>query len=558
MDQDRRTPPMLRIVEGPATGRLYPLDRKITMIGRWPGSDLFLDQSTVSKRHAVVERSPGGYYLCDLASLAGTRVNGRPISGPVRLVEGSRFRICDFVFSFSEGIANGDRSEDESTAFATVAASIDPSDPSPDRPMVPPEQKLGVIMDIGRSLGRAIQADEVLDRALDSLFKIFPQAGRGTVFLRAESDGTLTPRVIRSRNGLSNSPAISRTVLDRVIGRREAILSRNSPDDFPDSGSLAYHAIRSLICAPLLDSGSEPLGAIQLDACGLTGRFEAEDLDVLVAVAGSVGLAVENANLHRTAIRQAEQDQELDLARRVLMALLPERSFELAGYQTWSFYEPAKKVGGDYLGAFPIADPGDPSEGPARRWALAVGDVTGHGMPAALFLARLSAEVRLALQGEVDPARCLARLNRQITADAADGFFVTFLMATIDARNHRLTTAGAGHLAPMVRRARGGPIERIGQEAAGLPLAVEEDSLYRSVATTIEPGDVVVLCTDGVYEAINARSELLGLGRLERIILAAPPGASAVGEAIVKAVRDHVGDGPQADDMSILCISRPE
>jgi sigma-B regulation protein RsbU (phosphoserine phosphatase) len=239
------------------------------------------------------------------------------------------------------------------------------------------------------------------------------------------------------------------------------------------------------------------------------------------------------------------------------MALLPERSFEPAGYETWSFYEPARRVGGDYLGAFPLADPGDRTGGPARRWALAVGDVTGHGMPAALFLARLSAEVRQVLQGEVDPARCLARLNRQITADAADGFFVTFLMATIDAQNHRLASATAGHLAPMLRRARGGPIERIGQEANGLPLAVEEDSEYRVVDTTIEPGDVIVLCTDGIYEAMNAELDCLGIGRLEQVIQSAPPGASAVGEAIVKAVRDHARGCPQADDMTILCIGRP-
>src|SRR4051812_43143275 len=165
MDRGRRTPPMLRIVEGPATGRLYPLDRKVTMIGRGAGSDIFLEPTTVSKQHAAVERSPSGYYLCDLGSLAGTRVKGRPISGPIRLVEGSRFRICDFVFTFSEGIAASESSEGESTTVSTVAATIDPSNPAPDRPMVRPEQKLGALMDIGRDLGRALQADDVLDRA---------------------------------------------------------------------------------------------------------------------------------------------------------------------------------------------------------------------------------------------------------------------------------------------------------------------------------------------------------------------------------------------------------
>ncbi len=120
-----------------------------------------------------------------------------------------------------------------------MAATIDVANPSPDRPTVPPEQKLLAILDIGRDLGRALQADEVLERALDSLFRIFPQAGRGTVFLRSEPDGMPIARVIRCRSGRPKTPPICRAILARVIGGREAILSRDSPADFPESPSVA-------------------------------------------------------------------------------------------------------------------------------------------------------------------------------------------------------------------------------------------------------------------------------------------------------------------------------
>ena len=178
-------------------------------------------------------------------------------------------------------------------------------------------------------------------------------------------------------------------------------------------------------------------------------------------------------------------------------------------------------------------------------------------MPAALFLARLSAEVRLVLKGEVDPARCLAMLNDQIMATENDDYFVTFSLATLDARTHRFEAANAGHLAPLVRRAAGGPLERVGQVQTGLPLAVKERSRYGSGSTTIEPGDVVILLTDGIFEAMDADHRCLGLPELERIILAAPPGASAVGRAILDGVLRHAGDGPQADDMTICCLGRP-
>ena len=365
--QEKVVTPMIQIVQGPSAGRIYPLDRRMTLIGRWKGCDVILDLETVSKRHAVVERSASGYFLSDVASLAGTHVDGRPIKAPHRLSDGDSFRICDFNFTFVGGDAPPDGPEEEST----VAATIDVSSPAPDRPSVDPGQKLALILEIGRDLGRALLVDEVLERALDSLLRIFPQARRGTVFLKVESDGPPMARVVRCRSGRPKTPPTCRAILDRVIGGREAILSRDSPLDFPESRSVAIHSIRSLIVAPLLDSAGRSLGAIQLDANEGDGRFEAEDLDVLVAVAGPIGIAVENANRHRAAIREAEHDHELHLARRVLMDLLPKLPCEPAGYEAFTYYEPARQVGGDYLGAFPLAFDGRPARRP--RPPLGVG-----------------------------------------------------------------------------------------------------------------------------------------------------------------------------------------
>ncbi len=178
----------------------------------------------------------------------------------------------------------------------------------------------------------------------------------------------------------------------------------------------------------------------------------------------------------------------------------------------------ARQAGrGRLLGAFPIAVSRRPARGPGPAWALAVGDVAGHGMPAALFLARLSAEVRLVLQGDVDPARCLTRLNEQIMADDARTELLRDLLAG-DARRPDASLRGRqrGHLAPLIRRARGGPLERIGKEQTGLPLAVQDRCRYVSASATIEPGDVVVLLTDGIFEAMDADRKCLGIPELER------------------------------------------
>jgi serine phosphatase RsbU (regulator of sigma subunit) len=548
-----RTTPMLRVASGPAHGRLYPLDGETVVIGRINGCEIVLPPRHISKRHAAIERRSDGYYLKDLGSMAGTFVGNRKLVEPVRLEDGASFRVCEFVFVFHEDLDIIDDRDDTST----IVASRDASAAGSDRPGVAPEPTLRALLTIVRDLGRALRLDEVLDRTLDGLFKVFPQAERGAVLLVGEADGDLKPRAIRSRRGPLAVSVISRTIADLVLDRHEAILCRDAAAEFTTSESVHRQGLRSLICAPLLDSDRRPLGLIQLDAGTGRGEFSREDLDLLIAVSSPIGLAVANARLHRWAIREAEFEQELACARAVQMAMLPEPRSDLAGYPLWTHYEPARQVGGDYYGYFPLPRPGDPPDAPCRRWAVAVGDVTGKGIPAALFVARLFAEVRVALQVEADPVRVVARLNRHLCAARPEDLFVTFLLTLIDSEAHTLTVVRAGHMGPIVRRRRDRWTEVIGEDAGGLPLGVDPGETYGAAATTLEPGDVVVLSTDGV-ETLSPSGELLTLPALSQVIREAPGLARSVGEAIIQAVRSHQGDRPAFDDLTLLCLERPE
>ncbi len=549
----QKTAPMLRIVSGPAYGRLYPLDGERVVIGRVNGCEIVLPPPYVSKRHAAIERRPDGYYLEDLDSTAGTFVGSRKLTRAVRLEDGATFRVCDFVFAFHENLDLIHDGEDTSTIIASLAAGASASK----RPSIDPEQKLLALLTIVRNLGRALRLDEVLDRTLGGLFKIFPQAERGAVLLKEGPDDDLKPWAVRNRSGTLADPVISRTIADLALDRREAILSRDATAEFAACDSVQGQGLHSLMCAPLLDSEHRPLGIIQLDAGARRGEFSRADLDLLGAVSGPIGLAVENARLHRRAIREAELEQELACARAVQRAMLPEPRGDLGGYPLWTHYEPARQVGGDYYGYFPLPRPGDPVGAPASRWAVAVGDVTGKGIPAALFMGRLFAEVRMALQVEVDPALAVAGLNRHLFAAGPEEIFVTFLLTLIDTEAHTLTVVRAGHMGPIVRRQRGRRIEVIGEDKGGLPLAVEPGETYSAAVTTIEPGDVVVLYTDGV-ETLSPTGQLLTLPTLSRVIREAPGSARSVGDAIVRAVRRHQGDRPAFDDLTLLCLERPE
>jgi sigma-B regulation protein RsbU (phosphoserine phosphatase) len=134
--------------------------------------------------------------------------------------------------------------------------------------------------------------------------------------------------------------------------------------------------------------------------------------------------------------------------------------------------------------------------------------------------------------------------------------FVTYLLVVIDTIDHRLTVVNAGHPGLLIRRV-GGRLEAMSNKALSLPLGVEPGESFRAVQTALEPGDLVVLFTDGVVEALDASGRTLGLERLKHALLAAPANPMSAGEALVQTVRKHAGTRTQSDDLTILCIGRP-
>jgi serine phosphatase RsbU (regulator of sigma subunit) len=209
-------------------------------------------------------------------------------------------------------------------------------------------------------------------------------------------------------------------------------------------------------------------------------------------------------------------------------------------------------VGGDYYGMIAIR----PDDTAASKLAVAVGDVVGKGMPAALLTAKLSAEVRLAIRDHDEPSQIVQQLNAQFASGGVLDLFITFLLVVIDVERHRLAIVNAGHPCPYVRR-RDGRLEEVGKFRAGLPLGIASDYAYETAETTIESGETMILFTDGVTDAMNAENERFGEARLKHSLMSTPNGgASSVGEAIVNAMQTHVLDRAQFDDITLVCLAR--
>jgi serine phosphatase RsbU (regulator of sigma subunit) len=547
MASQRSVSPSLLMLDGETPGRVFELDRDVTIIGREPDCQITLASETVSRRHARVVRAGDGYQIEDLESRNGTQVNGRliPKLNPAKLVDGARIQICRFTFVFDSQLV---RLREEDEGSSTILGILDAARAAAQPAAANAEAKLRALLEVGRELSRSFQTHEILERALGSIFQVFPQADRGFALLREEDGGELVPQAVRYRKAPAGPLTASRTIAEMVMAEGKAILSSNVATDyrFQQVQSLAGASIRTMLCAPLLDRDRRPIGLLQIDTSDPGAPFNQGDLDLLVAVAGQVGVAVENVRLYRGLLQREKFEQGARDARQVLKALLPERRPEVAGYEFWDDYEPALYIGGDYFDYVPTAQ---------GRWAVALGDVAGKGMPAALLMAKLSAEFRLFVAQDPDPTTVVARLNRQLADAHLPDRFVTFLLAVLDVQAHTLTIVNAGHWPPLIRRA-DGRLDAVGFAESGTPLAVERDYPYEATTVALGPGDVAILYTDGVTEAMDVDDRCLGMERLRAAALSAPPRAPAVGAAIVQAVHRHSAGRPPSDDVTLVCLGR--
>ena len=430
----------LNVDMGPEAGKKYELkETSLTKLGRNPDCTIVIQVGAVSREHAEIIPEDGAFYVRDLQSRNGTYLNDQPLSERQRLREGDRVRVCDVAFTFYEDKPQLGKTEsfgdseavlvDDDSSGSTIMSKVEVSSGSSGvQVTASPEAKLAALLEINRSLGKAVALDDVLPQLLNSLFKIFVQADRGFIVLKT-ADGGLAPRWTKLRREDDDTIRISKTIVNQVMASKEAILSADAATDerFEMSQSLADFRIRSMMCAPLINSDDEAIGVLQIDTLDQRKRFAPEDLQVLASVASQAGIAINNAQLHEQALRQKGLERDLQLAHEVQRSFLPDEPPNIAGYEFFDYYQAANHVGGDYYDYVRLPD---------GRTAVIVADVVGHGVAAALLMGKLAAEARFCLAIEDNPAAAITRLNDSISGLQVDRF-VTLVMTVLDPVNHR-------------------------------------------------------------------------------------------------------------------------
>jgi serine phosphatase RsbU (regulator of sigma subunit) len=560
----------LQVIQGSLPGRSFELKAGESVIGRSPECDLVLDVAAVSRRHAVLIQQQGKYFVKDNGSRNGTLVNDVRIVGNQELKHGDQLTICDVILRYLDpaavtspsqpvhqprlaGSLLGPRGEDEegvegeSTIMATLDVSGGPS--TSWHSSANPEVQLQAMIEISNSLGNTLALEEIFPKLLDSLFKIFVQADRGFVIMQSQAEGPLVPVAVKARRGDEDrGMRFSRTVVQRAMQEQQAILSANATTDerFGMAESISDIQIRSLICAPLINSDGESMGVLQIDTSDQRSRFTDKDLQVLAGVASQAAIAIDNAQMHEQAIQQRALQRDLEVAHQMQHALLPAAAPTVPGYFFFQHYEAAYQVGGDYYDYIALPD---------DRFAAVVGDVAGKGVSAAILMAKLSSDVRFWLAREADPAVAMGHINSAFCRHGWDDRFVTMIVAVLDPAAGQLTLVNAGHMPPLLRTA-DRKVQEIGGEEAGLPIGVIDDFEFSAYESEFRPGDFLTLFTDGFSEAMNSRRELFGLERLAELAGDPDVAPEELGPHILSQVRRFAGDFPQSDDMCLVCFGR--
>jgi sigma-B regulation protein RsbU (phosphoserine phosphatase) len=551
----------LQVQKGGTPGQIVPLEGDKFVLGRNPDCHVVINGTAVSRAHAHIVREKGKFFIEDMKSRNGTYVNNEAVKDRVQLKDNDKIKICDFVCSFHETpilkpLPAAFRDDDTDEGMADAQGTPPPFETTLSHSSskqileTQPAEKLRTMLEITNSLSRTLELEPLLPKIVDNLFQLFKQADRCFIILYEETNKRLIPKVIKTRRPTDEASArFSRSIVNRCIEKVEAILSDDATNDkqFAMSQSIADFRIRSVMCAPLWNQAGKGMGVIQLDTQDRSKKFTQEDLQLLMGVCSQASVALEAAKMHQDVILRERINRDLELAREVQRGFLPASLPNIPGYEFFAHYESAYEVGGDYYDVIRL---------PNNKVAIGLGDVAGKGVPAALLMAKVSSDAKFCFLTVPDVAAAVTQLNNQLNQAGIAERFVTFAGGILDCNAHTVTLVNAGHPSPLLHKQNGAIEEATPHAVSGLPLGVLEGYEYNSVTVPLAPGDSIIIFSDGVSEAMDVNNVQLEVKGIEAAMKGVSSSPRALGERIVKAVKQHATGRQPHDDVTLVAFGR--
>ncbi len=573
--------PRLIVKATPSHGdSIVELSRLRTTIGRSARNDLCVEDPFASRLHAEVRRRSDSYWITDLGSANGTLVNGARLSAPVQLSDRDTIRIGETEIEYTDRAdtapARGRTSilySDSSVApmpEATITASSRNSaadllssletsqrtqiGPVTGQVQFVPADTLAVISRVSLTLLSPLSLDETLKQVLECVFDVVP-ADRGYVMLLEPPDGNgnKTPELIcRAMKVRSSSRAntsdvqISRSISEQVLRQGISVLTSDAQQDprFQEHRSVVLSGLRSVMAVPLAVEGRVS-GMIYVDNPFQTNRFTERDLQLLTLIAGVAAIRIENVSLLEAQSEQKRLANELAVASEIQLRLHPAIPPPIPNYDLIGMSFPCYEVGGDYYDFIEKSD---------GRYVIALGDVSGKGTGAALLMSSVHAAVRAHTRTRLSASEIVSEINQYIYDNTPANRYVTLFYSELDPRSQQLTYINAGHNPALLVRA-SGDVTRL--DIGGFPVGITQFGDYREGWVELEPGDVLVIYSDGVTESLDESGEEFGEARLIEIAQK-NRGRTAAGlrDRIDEALTRFVGKASSVDDLTLVILKR--
>jgi serine phosphatase RsbU (regulator of sigma subunit) len=506
----------------------------------------------LSRQHCAFEWAGDGWVVRDLGSKNGTTVNGQNLLREHRLSPGDRIVAGRQVMEFERNrVANARQAprtlefvEDEASSIrpdSTFIIRLDSANLSakqggatPSMELERANKRMDALVRAGRELAsfKPIESlfEITLDLALDAV-----GAKRGV--LMTLENGDLVTRANRGEGF-----RVSSAVRDKVMRERASMLVQDVSADslLRSSQTIVQQKIKSLMAVPL-QTESQVIGILYVDTPSMFFPFDAEALSMLTVFANIAAIRIEHARLVEVEHAERIMAHDLEQAADIQRGLFPQAPPVLPGLELAGKSLPCRSVGGDYFDYVPLPD---------GRVLVVVADVSGKGLAASLLMSSLQARVHALCEIQTDVAKLVSRLNHSIKANTPDNKFITGFFAAIDPATGEMEFTNAGHNPPVIAR-RSGQVELL--NAGGPVLGILPSINYSGGRTRLEPGDLLVMYSDGVSEAPNIRGEEFGEEAVAQIAAACVD--RTAGDTLFEIARQlkvFLGECSPTDDVTMV------
>ena len=406
-------------------------------------------------------------------------------------------------------------------------------------------QELSILNDLARAIGASLDPQDIMNTIIRrSLRAINAEQGVITLVDQETSDPmkTLVRAMVSSAD--HGEFHLTQSLLGWMHLNKKPLLVNSPRTDERFRGVKWDESISSLVCVPMMIK-SELKGVITVYNKKGGAGFTEDEQRLLSIIAAQSAQVVENARLNERERQLLTMQEEIKLASKIQNDLLPKFAPEIPGYEIAGRSIPAQVVGGDYFDFIPMDE---------HRLAICVGDVSGKGLPASLLMANTQATLRGQTLINASPRLCMERSNKLLYDSTSTEKFVTMFYSILDFSTHQLIYSNAGHDIPYLLSTAASVIRL---KTGGVPLSMLEHFSFEEATVDLQPDDVLVICSDGIPEAMDVNQQQFGEERLSALLNTLRTiSAVDVIDEIVAAVTGHAGAASQADDMTVVVVRR--